>query len=279
MTQTIIPGRPVAIAPPRTSPYITAGLTALGLIGAIYAVATGKTPGISPLGQFFLIAWLAVSTAISLIVTPRNFVIGFLSGLLTLLIGWRIGGFVLITWVWIPCLLAFLSYLAQFVGTIRVNSTASDSSAISAIEWQLIFLRMYVGFDLVPHFTEKLFAGSVPYLADVNAFADLWHVPMAWLVVIIAGCCELATCIGIGMGLCTRLAAIGGALYYFFATLIGGHFSTGFIWLGGGWEYTGIMMACIGSFAFVGAGRFSLDSLLINSGRFPKSLRFLAIRH
>lgn len=38
---------------------------------------------------------------------------------------------------------------------------------------QLAFIRLYIGLDLVPHFTEKLFAGPKTRADDVTSFQEL----------------------------------------------------------------------------------------------------------
>ncbi len=146
-------------------------------------------------------------------------------------------------------------------------------------DWALASLRVYVGFDLVPHFTEKLFAGPGPRMADVTAFAE-FGLPVPLAFVILGGLCEIGGAVGIGLGLFTRIAGLGTALYFLIATLIGGHFGLGFIWAspGGGWEYPVLMMVFFLTFAVMGGGRLSLDAALDAARRFPQRLRPLAFR-
>lgn len=79
--------------------------------------------------------------------------------------------------------------------------------------WHLTLIRIYIGFDLVPHFTEKLFAGPGPRDEDIKAFIGL-GVPAPEFFVTLAGLCELGIAIGIGLGLLTRLAAVCSAAYF-----------------------------------------------------------------
>jgi putative oxidoreductase len=148
---------------------------------------------------------------------------------------------------------------------------------MSVSSWHLTFIRIYIGFDLVPHCTEKLFAGPASRLDDVKAFAGM-GLSYPEFFVILGGFCELGIVIGMGLGLLTRLAAPCAALYYLIATLIGGHFLNGFIWAnaGGGWEYPVLMMALFLSFMPRGAGPFSLDGVLVRAGTMPRPLRILA---
>jgi putative oxidoreductase len=145
---------------------------------------------------------------------------------------------------------------------------------LSAAEWQLTLLRIYVGYDMVPHFTEKLFAGPGPFGEDVAAFTG-FGVPMPAAFVMVGGLCELGIAIGLGAGLLTRVAVVGGTLYFLIATVIGGHFGNGFIWAspGGGWEYPVLMMILMMSYVVMGAGRFSVDQVLTDKGRWPATER------
>ena len=226
-----------------------------------------------------MLAWLAVSVLASFLLAPRHFVPGFLIGLLSMLVGWRIAGFYGVAVVWMPLLAAFLVFLWQFFDCLRADEARGHGHTLDMREWQLTLLRIYVGFDMVPHFTEKLFAGPGPFNEDVKAFAA-FGLPWPEGLVIIGGLCELGIAVGIGAGVLTRLAAIGGTVYFLIATIIGGHFTLGFIWAspGGGWEYPVLMMVAFMSFAYRGAGRFSVDGALIERGLMPKALLICAVR-
>jgi putative oxidoreductase len=58
---------------------------------------------------------------------------------------------------------------------------------------------------------------------------------------------------------------------------MGHHFSNGFIWAsqGGGWEYPVLWTVLIISFAFFGAGDFSLDRSLKNRFNIPLWIKHL----
>ncbi|MEM7025828.1 MAG: DoxX family protein [Pseudomonadota bacterium] len=140
------------------------------------------------------------------------------------------------------------------------------------------FVRIYIGFDMVPHFTEKLFAGPGPFGEDVAVFASL-GLPIPGAFVVLGGFCEIGIAIGIGLGVLTRLAAPCAVLYFMIATLLGEHFGLGFIWAspGGGWEYPVLMMVLFASFAVTGGGRFSIDHTLGIWSKLPPRLRLLAL--
>jgi putative oxidoreductase len=210
-------------------------------------------------------------------VTPRRFVPGFLIGLMALLVGWRIAAEVAsgpVSWALVP---AVLAYGAQFFEALLLDRRRGPAQVMRNADWALAFLRICAGFCLIPHFTEKLFAGPGPRLADAAAFESFGPAfPVGFVV--LAGLCELGASIGVGLGLLTRLAGAAGAIYILIATLIGGHLGAGFIWAspGGGWEYAVLMMAIYLAFAAVGGGMFALDAALDENGRFPDGLRRFA---
>jgi putative oxidoreductase len=252
-------------------PAVPGLLTAIGLLAAIYAAAT--EPNLALQGKIFMILWLAVSVACSFLLAPRNFTAGFLTGLLALLFGWRIAGLDGVHIVAYPLLLAFIAFVLQFFDAMRTDLRRGAKCIMSTAEWQLTFIRLYIGFDLVPHATEKLFAGPTHFESDVKAFAG-FGLPVPEFFVILGGLCELGIAIGIGLGLLTRLAGYCAALYFLIATLIGGHFLNGFIWAdaGGGWEYPVLMMALFITFSVRGAGPFSLDGVLGGRPEVPPML-------
>jgi putative oxidoreductase len=256
------------------SPQVTAGLTALGLLGALYAAATLPASALPTPAKVWMIAWLALSVAVTLRLTPRNFTAGFLIGLFAMLVGWRIAGLHGVSVVTYPLLLAFAAFVVQFFDCVFADRALGPRSAMRIADWHLAFVRLYIGFDMVPHFTEKLFAGPGPFMDDVKAFAG-FGLPMPELFVFVGGLTEFAIAIGVGMGLLTRLAGAGAALYFFIATVIGGHFGLGFIWAnpGGGWEYPELMMVLFLSYIFTGGGAFSLDRALSDKGWLPAALR------
>ena len=261
---------------PAISFRLTGALTALALLGAIIAVFGTAAASLPTLAGIFMTAWLAISVAVTLLITPRCFVAGFLGGLLAMLVGWRVAGLHGVAWVTYPLLAAFAAFVLQFFDCVRADRQGGGNSLLGVADWHLTFIRIYIGFDMVPHFTEKLFAGSGPFMDDVRAFAG-FGLPAPEFFVILGGLCELGIAIGIGMGLLTRLAAVGATLYFLIATIAGGHFGLGFIWAspGGGWEYPVLMMILYIGFAVRGGGAFSLDSLFISSGLVPAWLRML----
>lgn len=177
------------------------------------------------------------------------------------------------------CLLILFIYIAYHDvkrQPIILQGRAYDRFTMSAYEWHLSFIRLYVGFDLIAHCTEKLFAGHIPFRADVIAFAQLKVMDPTFFVRL-SGLCELAGVISLGLGLLTRVGAIGTALYLMIATFIGQHFFKGFIWAlpGGGWEYPVMWSVFILSYIVLGADEFSIDGVLDKKFNLPIWLKRL----
>ncbi len=206
-----------------------------------------------------MIAWLAVSLVFCL-VQLRHFLVGFLGGLLFLLAGWRIAGPLGLNWVIWPSAAACALYVFQFLNVAIADRRRGADAMMSLAQWQLTFLRIYFAYDMVPHFTEKLFAGPEAFHHTVGVLTR-YGVSSPAAFVIVGGLCEGAIAVGLGMGLLTRWAGAGGALYFLLASLIGGHFSKGFTWNqnNGGWEYPLLMLVLYLSFIISGGGPFSID--------------------
>jgi putative oxidoreductase len=270
-------GLPVITKPPPTLPPLISGLLTLaGLAAAVYVVATAPATRLSLWAGVSLAAWLALSLAFTFLLTPRHFTLGFLAGLGALLIGWRVAALNdlrLVSWVLLP---AFLAFVAQFFLCV-LRDRRSTAPVMSEAGWTLTFIRLYIGFDMVPHFAEKLFGGPASFQADVAVFTQLGY-PMPAFFVLLGGFCEFGIMVGFGLGLFTRAAAFGAALYFLVATWSGGHFGNGFIWANGGWEYSALMMALYLAFAWIGAGAFSFDRALLAGGRLPRVLVPLSVR-
>lgn len=142
---------------------------------------------------------------------------------------------------------------------------------------QLLLIRIYVGLDFIPHFSEKLFEGPGPRGEDIAAFKAM-GIANPGFMVILAGLIELAACIGLTLGIWTRLAGLGAAVYLLFALFMGGHDKIGFIWVlpGGGWEFAAFWAFICASFVLTGGGKWSVDALLRNWEAWPGWLRRLS---
>jgi putative oxidoreductase len=183
---------------------------------------------------------------------------------------------IIISLLCLVILFIYIAYKDVKRQPIILRGRAQDLFEMSAYEWHLSFIRLYIGFDLIAHCTEKLFAGRIPFRADVGAFAQL-NVMDPTFFVRLSGLCELAGVISLGLGLLTRVGALGTALYLMIATFIGHHFFKGFIWAlpGGGWEYPVMWSVFILSYIVLGADEFSIDGVLDKNFNLPIWLKRL----
>ncbi|MEM9105214.1 MAG: DoxX family protein [Pseudomonadota bacterium] len=252
---------------------VLAVLTLLGVsqFGASSQAVSAVT---SSSAIYFLIAFLALSSILSVVFPIPLSRLMFLLSLFPLLIGWRIAALSELDLIFTLCTCGFVVFIAIFVTFVAhgLNTTPrSGRPPTTYATVQLAFVRMYIGLDLVPHFTEKLFAGPTVRSGDVQAFQAL-NVPDPLQFVLLAGVIELSAAIGIGLGLFTRLAAILTVLYLMIATIMGHHFTIGFIWAtsGGGWEYPVLWSVLILSFVFGGGRWMSLDEIISEHVRLPR---------
>lgn len=239
----------------------------------------------TPLGlqqAFFLVLFSGVTLAL-LSMRRAPFSVMFLLSTFSLITAWRLSalaGYTAVTWLFTAAmLLKLVSYCVfayQAIKTTRSSPSHQHHHQSTVFEWQLLLIRLFIGFDLIPHFCEKLFAGSSIRLDDVHAFAQM-GVPHPLMMVLIAGLMEFAGALAISCGLLTRLGSLCLVTYLLVATYLGHHFSHGFIWAspGGGWEFPMLWSALILSFVFFGAGDFSLDRALKNTYKIPTWLKHL----
>jgi putative oxidoreductase len=221
----------------------------------------------------WMIVWLLVAVIFSFFIEAA-FVPNFLITTFTMMIGWRISALYELTLIsyllFVVFILLFINFLYCVITNLRQPSQYKHAYTLS--EWQLIFIRLYIGFDFIPHFTEKLFSGIAPRMIDIQAFMHL-GVPDPVFFVWLAGLCELAAAIGVGLGLFMRLGALGAVVYLLIATYLGHHFSLGFIWAGGGWEYAIMWTVLIFSFVVTGFHAFSIDQYLEDKFKLPKWIK------
>lgn len=133
-----------------------------------------------------------------------------------------------------------------------------DSKTMKDI--QLFIIRIYLGLDFLGHFPEKFgWLGPAKYQAVLDYFTHVMPYPQSMLL--LAGLCELGACIGLTLGLFTRVAALGSALYLVISLFAGHHHVIGFTWIkpGGGWEFAAMWAVLCASFVLTGGGRWSVD--------------------
>ncbi len=248
---------------------LSIGAAACSLLALMVALYTGffvKNPGLTTWSLASTILFLLFTLGCQFFLQPRQFVAGFLLGLMGFMFAWRIAGQLgvnSVAWIMLP---GFICYLAQFV-TVAIRSRAGSADFMSGSAWALTFVRLYIGYDLVAHATEKLFAGAASHQADVTAF-EAMKTPNPELLVWVGGFCEFGIVVALGLGFISRIGSWCAILYFLIATLMGGHFLNGFIWANQGWEYSALMMALFLCFAIMGPGRFSLDAVLFGQRPF-----------
>lgn len=224
--------------------------------------------------RFSAVGLSILALLVAIFIMPRAFSIGLPGSMLPLVIAWRVGAIHGSVPIMATASLCTAYYVLLYLDTLRTDWMAAPRWS-DRLEWQMTTLRIYFGFDMVGHFTEKLFAGSHSFHAMAVQF-ESFGLPNGGLFVIVGGLCELGIAIGVGMGFLTRLAGAGGALYFVIANHYGAHFENGFTWSNrpdGGWEYPVLMALFYLSFALSGAGKFSVDGWLFAHNLCPKWLR------
>lgn len=253
-------------------------LVAIGLLTNIWGIVAMPVTW----QQSFFLIFFAVLALITLLLSRRSFMVYYLISTFAVIAVWRLSAlahFTMSAWIFTAVmLLKVINYIYLAYRSIRnvKDSQQKNRHRIYCYEWQLLFIRLFIGFDLIPHFCEKLFAGTRIRDVDVTSFVHL-HVPHATAMVVIAGFIELGGAFAISCGFMTRLGAICLAAYLMVATYLGGHFLDGFIWAskGGGWEYPVLWTTLILSFAAFGGGGFSIDRWLKDHYNVPMWIRFL----
>lgn len=243
----------------------------LGLTGLI-ALDVIITP-LPEAATHSLLVWLAIAFIFVVVVVPKSFTIGFLGALFAQLVAWRIASLYFAYLLSLPLALVFLLNLFWFLTTIQRNSWETAGRGLTLFQWQVTFFRILFGFLMVPHFTDKLFAGPLPYMEHLEFFT-LLGVPNPGFVIDAAALCELAIAIGVGFGLLTRLFAFLGAAFILYAASMSGALQHGFVSFvtAGPWELPLLLFAGYLSFTTTGAGEFSVDGALRRTGKVPQWL-------
>ena len=227
----------------------------------------------------FMIFFTALTVVISFLFANHT-TLRYLFSTFTLLIAWRIGILYNIPdWLTILFGILFLSKISYFITIAYLDITSTrpldkylPAHYISTNEWQLLFVRLYVGYDLVPHFTEKLFAANIR-LGDVDSFSQL-GISHPLFFVLVAGVIELLGSLSLIFGILTSAGSILLFIYLVVTAFLGHHFSDGFIWAspGGGWEYPVLWSVLVLTFAFFAPYKFSVDQFLLNHYNLPQWL-------
>ncbi len=125
------------------------------------------------------------------------------------------------------------------------------------LDTALVGLRLAIGGIFAAHGAQKLFVYGLDGVS--GAFAGM-GIPMASVVGPLTGAIELVGGLALIAGLLTRIAGLGLA-----AVMLGAigfvHLSAGF-WAPNGVEFPLALLAGAATIALVGAGRYSLDTVL-----------------
>lgn len=119
-----------------------------------------------------------------------------------------------------------------------------------------LVLRAAVGALLIPHGLQKIgpgFEGTAQFLASVGFVPGGFWAAIIVLVELLGG-------IALVLGLLTRPVAF--AVMVFMLVAVSFHWSAGFFWSDGGWEYPAMWAAAAFYFAIRGGGRYSLDRVI-----------------
>lgn len=143
--------------------------------------------------------------------------------------------------------------------------TAYDLNAygLDAYDLGLLILRLVLGLTMAAHGYNKFFGaggltGTAGWFDSIGMRPGMLHARLA------AGT-EMATGLGLAVGLFTPVCAAGFvALMLVAAWTV--HRGNGFFIVKEGWEYNLVLAAAAVALGALGAGRFSLDSLLFKGG-------------
>ena len=123
-------------------------------------------------------------------------------------------------------------------------------------------LRVTAGAFLIPHGAQKLFGAFGGYGLEATGqfFQTQLGFANGYLAALGAGSVEVFGGLLLALGLFTRFAA--GAVVVFLSVAMTFHFSNGFIWTDGGWEYPVFWTIIVLMFVVRGGGQYSLDRLI-----------------
>jgi putative oxidoreductase len=220
-----------------------------------------------PQQPFFFICFWWILTFIANIWSLKQFFIGYLISLFSFLVVCRIVSFYPLQNAMVFVTLMFFLYIIQLTYCVYENKT------LTWTDWQLVFIRVYIAFDFIPHFTDKLFAGYPMYHQYVDIFQEL-QIPHSEFFVYMAGICELAAAIALGFGILLRLSALATSIYLFITAFLGHHTFVGFMWTNpyGGWEFPVFWAMMIFSFVLSGSHHFAVDEYWESRYQVPKWL-------
>jgi putative oxidoreductase len=123
-------------------------------------------------------------------------------------------------------------------------------------------VRVAAGAFLIPHGAQKLFGAFGGYGLEATGqfFQTQLGFANGYMAALGAGSVEVFGGLLLALGLFTRFAAA--AVVVFLSIAMTFHFSNGFIWTDGGWEYPVFWAIIALMFVVRGGGQYSLDRLI-----------------
>jgi hypothetical protein len=99
-----------------------------------------------------MLGWLALAILAAYFIKKKQVVIGYLTSLFCMLIAWRLSALYNMDRVSDTLFAAFIIYLMSFISCAyhNVRDALLEEHRIPLAEWQLIFIRLYIGFNFVP---------------------------------------------------------------------------------------------------------------------------------
>ena len=122
----------------------------------------------------------------------------------------------------------------------------------AAEPYALPLLRVVTGLWLLPHGLPKIgnFGGTAEFLGGLGYYPG-------WFWTLVAILTEVVFGLMLAVGFLTRLAAL--IIFIHLLNVFAYHWSNGFLWPEGGWEYPGLWATAVLVFLVRGGGHLSVD--------------------
>ena len=141
---------------------------------------------------------------------------------------------------------------------------ALRTTLASTSGWAPLPIRIALGLSFVAHGSQKLFAAFGGYgLEGTGQFMASIGLEPGYLMALMAGLVEFLGGLAVMLGLLTRPAALAAAVLMVVA-IVTVHLPHGFFADHGGFEYQLTLLAGFVALLIGGAGRYSLDHLIVS---------------